>query len=459
MTMFPDMPQVPSPVDAADWGLLESRGWGGLLKLVSLWLEDCRRANIVVGPGRGSSAASPSLKALGIVSSAVPQGMWQRFIGPGMDPDIDIDMQSSRREDALKQLERLMPGGWSIRRATNADGSPSVSGIHVVSDGAETGLKIDLLPSRELDVIDAATRYRNASPADMTAARALSDWSWQPIWRFLPGRPIDWESRSPDFALISRCPQAFFQLRASDPAPIRDMDELTRAIARMRPSAAKGGLLYQEDAMTVLLRACGMPLNKSNALRHATPQQVETAKRRCLERCSEQHREAVARALDFLTGGYGFCRAHAAAYATVIAYEASLPPYALAWARYQIDPKGYVPKELGALTGRWRPSAAKGDELGGIAHLKGIGHTNAHAISHAVRTGHPLQSGSHRPDATRLARLFGRIQRDGMSTISDRLKSESSRLVIYPTEANHWVPAPATESLDLKGILDTGPEF
>ena len=70
-------------------------------------VEFCRRSNIYC-QGRGSAANSAVCYALGITNAdAVSLGLlFERFLSPERDgpPDIDIDIESDRREEAIQYV-------------------------------------------------------------------------------------------------------------------------------------------------------------------------------------------------------------------------------------------------------------------------------------------------------------------------------------------------------------------
>jgi error-prone DNA polymerase len=87
--------------------LVEALGFPGYFLIVWDIVEFCRQANIYC-QGRGSAANSAVCYALGITNAdAVGLGLlFERFLSPERDgpPDIDIDIESDRREEAIQYV-------------------------------------------------------------------------------------------------------------------------------------------------------------------------------------------------------------------------------------------------------------------------------------------------------------------------------------------------------------------
>ena len=87
--------------------LVEALGFPGYFLVVWDIVEFCRRSNIFC-QGRGSAANSAVCYALGITNAdAVGLGLlFERFLSPERDgpPDIDIDIESDRREEAIQYV-------------------------------------------------------------------------------------------------------------------------------------------------------------------------------------------------------------------------------------------------------------------------------------------------------------------------------------------------------------------
>ncbi|NNC81836.1 MAG: error-prone DNA polymerase, partial [Acidimicrobiales bacterium] len=87
--------------------LIEELGFPGYFLIVSDIVTFCRDANILC-QGRGSAANSAVCYALGITNAdAVALGLlFERFLSPERDgpPDIDIDIESDRREEVIQYV-------------------------------------------------------------------------------------------------------------------------------------------------------------------------------------------------------------------------------------------------------------------------------------------------------------------------------------------------------------------
>src|SRR3954463_7366188 len=87
--------------------LIDALGFPGYFLIVWDIVEFCRRSNIYC-QGRGSAANSAVCYALGITNAdAVSLGLlFERFLSPERDgpPDIDIDIESDRREEAIQYV-------------------------------------------------------------------------------------------------------------------------------------------------------------------------------------------------------------------------------------------------------------------------------------------------------------------------------------------------------------------
>jgi error-prone DNA polymerase len=87
--------------------VIEHLGFPGYFLVVWDLVEFCRRANIMC-QGRGSAANSAVCYALGVTKAdAVSLGLlFERFLSPERDgpPDIDIDIESDRREEVIQYV-------------------------------------------------------------------------------------------------------------------------------------------------------------------------------------------------------------------------------------------------------------------------------------------------------------------------------------------------------------------
>ncbi len=94
---------------AYELGVIEALGFPGYFLVVHDIVEFCRRHDIYC-QGRGSAANSAVCYALGITAAdAVGLGLlFERFLSPERDgpPDIDLDIESGRREEVIQYVYR-----------------------------------------------------------------------------------------------------------------------------------------------------------------------------------------------------------------------------------------------------------------------------------------------------------------------------------------------------------------
>ena len=92
---------------AYELDMIEQLGYAGYFLIVWDIVEFCRRSDIYC-QGRGSAANSAVCYALGITNAdAVELGLlFERFLSPERDgpPDIDVDIESDRREEAIQYV-------------------------------------------------------------------------------------------------------------------------------------------------------------------------------------------------------------------------------------------------------------------------------------------------------------------------------------------------------------------
>ncbi|MDP8976436.1 MAG: error-prone DNA polymerase, partial [Actinomycetota bacterium] len=92
---------------AHELDVIEHLGFAGYFLVVWDIVEFCRRSNVYC-QGRGSAANSAVCYALGITNAdAVGLGLlFERFLSPDRDgpPDIDLDIESDRREEAIQYV-------------------------------------------------------------------------------------------------------------------------------------------------------------------------------------------------------------------------------------------------------------------------------------------------------------------------------------------------------------------
>jgi error-prone DNA polymerase len=89
--------------------IIEQKNFPGYFLIVHDIVEFCRRADILC-QGRGSAANSAVCYALGITNvDAVAMGLlFERFLSPAREgyPDIDLDIESGRREEVIQYVYR-----------------------------------------------------------------------------------------------------------------------------------------------------------------------------------------------------------------------------------------------------------------------------------------------------------------------------------------------------------------
>ena len=93
-----------------EMGIIEEKNFGPYFLVVRNMINWAKKQGIIVGPGRGSSAGSLLCYALGITDiDPIEHGLlFFRFINPERNdfPDIDTDIQDSRREEVKDYLVR-----------------------------------------------------------------------------------------------------------------------------------------------------------------------------------------------------------------------------------------------------------------------------------------------------------------------------------------------------------------
>jgi len=93
-----------------EMGIIEAKNFGPYFLVVRNMINWAKKQGIIVGPGRGSSAGSLLCYALGITDiDPLKHGLlFFRFINPERNdfPDIDTDIQDSRREEVKDYLVR-----------------------------------------------------------------------------------------------------------------------------------------------------------------------------------------------------------------------------------------------------------------------------------------------------------------------------------------------------------------
>ncbi|HWM59941.1 MAG TPA: error-prone DNA polymerase [Pseudonocardia sp.] len=101
-----EYPQAVETVDR-ELRIIEAKNFPGYFLIVHDIVEFCRRSNILC-QGRGSAANSAVCYALGITNvDAVGMGLlFERFLSPAREgyPDIDLDIESGRREEVIQYV-------------------------------------------------------------------------------------------------------------------------------------------------------------------------------------------------------------------------------------------------------------------------------------------------------------------------------------------------------------------
>jgi error-prone DNA polymerase len=101
--------------------IIEHLGFPGYFLVVWELVDFCKR-NDILCQGRGSAANSAVCYALGITNAdAVKLGLlFERFLSPQRDgpPDIDIDIESDRREEVIQHVYE-MHGRWHTAQVAN----------------------------------------------------------------------------------------------------------------------------------------------------------------------------------------------------------------------------------------------------------------------------------------------------------------------------------------------------
>lgn len=88
--------------------VISKMGFNDYFIIVADFIQECRNRNILVGPGRGSSAGSLIAYLLGITSidSIKYNLLFERFLNPGRVsmPDIDVDVMDIKRDDIIDYI-------------------------------------------------------------------------------------------------------------------------------------------------------------------------------------------------------------------------------------------------------------------------------------------------------------------------------------------------------------------
>lgn len=88
--------------------VISKMGFNDYFIIVADFIQECRNRDILVGPGRGSSAGSLTAYLLGItgIDSIKYNLLFERFLNPGRIslPDIDVDVMDIKRDDVIDYI-------------------------------------------------------------------------------------------------------------------------------------------------------------------------------------------------------------------------------------------------------------------------------------------------------------------------------------------------------------------
>ncbi len=103
---YDEYPEAVATVEK-ELAIIESKNFPGYFLIVHDIVRFCKRADILC-QGRGSAANSAVCYALGItnVDAVAHRLLFERFLSPARDgyPDIDLDIESDRREEAIQYV-------------------------------------------------------------------------------------------------------------------------------------------------------------------------------------------------------------------------------------------------------------------------------------------------------------------------------------------------------------------
>ena len=166
--------------------VIEDLGFPGYFLVVWDIVEFCRTADIYC-QGRGSAANSAVCYALGITNAdAVRLGLlFERFLSPERDgpPDIDIDIESDRREEAIQYVYER----YGREHAAQVANVITYRAKSAVRDMAKA---LGYAPGPAGRVVQAGRRLgpgggRPAGPSPTTTSPPTC-WSWPSRWRTSP---------------------------------------------------------------------------------------------------------------------------------------------------------------------------------------------------------------------------------------------------------------------------------
>jgi error-prone DNA polymerase len=121
-TRYGSQAEHPQAVDTIqrELAIIEEKDFPGYFLIVHDIVEFCRRSDILC-QGRGSAANSAVCYALGITNvDAVGMGLlFERFLSPAREgyPDIDLDIESGRREEVIQYVYRTHGRGCAAQVA------------------------------------------------------------------------------------------------------------------------------------------------------------------------------------------------------------------------------------------------------------------------------------------------------------------------------------------------------
>lgn len=150
-----DLPQVYKDRVNYELTIINSMGFSDYFLIVLDLINEAKRKGIMVGPGRGSVCGSLTAYALGIteIDPVKHELLFERFLNPDRItmPDIDVDFQSSRRDEIIDYAKKKY-GADNVARISAFDTHGKVGSLNVV--GNAFGLDPKLL-----DEMKSFTRY------------------------------------------------------------------------------------------------------------------------------------------------------------------------------------------------------------------------------------------------------------------------------------------------------------
>jgi error-prone DNA polymerase len=149
--------------------VIDSLGFPGYFLVVHDIVSFCRNSDILC-QGRGSAANSAVCYALGITAvDAVSNGLlFERFLSPARDgpPDIDIDIESDRREEAIQYVYQRY-GRQNAAQVANVITYRGKSSVRDMARALGYSVGQQDAWSKQVHSYDAATSADNDIPADV----------------------------------------------------------------------------------------------------------------------------------------------------------------------------------------------------------------------------------------------------------------------------------------------------